>query len=236
MRGLTAVPRSRRQRGLSLVEMMVGIAVGLFIVAAASLLVAGQLSDNRRLLLETQLHQDLRATADIITRELRRAGGWPGAISTVWAPGAAAVANPFATLSPSSTAGSEVSFNYRRQLAGNAATEGPYGFKLDGYTIKTLMSSGAGWQDLTDSTTMKVTSFQITPSTSAAYVLPCPRLCADGTQSCWPTLKVRNLEVAISAESTSDSSVKRSLVTRVRVRNDFVQFNDAAHPLDFCPA
>ena len=51
---------------------MVGVAVGLFVVAAASMLVATQLSDNRRLTLETQVQQDLRAAADIITRELRR--------------------------------------------------------------------------------------------------------------------------------------------------------------------
>ena len=52
------------QRGLSIVEMMVGIAVGLIVVAAATLMVAGQLADNRRLLLETQVQQDLRASAD----------------------------------------------------------------------------------------------------------------------------------------------------------------------------
>ena len=55
---------------------MVGVAIGLFVVAAASMLVVTQLSDNRRLTLETQVQQDLRATADIITRELRRAGHW----------------------------------------------------------------------------------------------------------------------------------------------------------------
>lgn len=63
-----------RQRGLSLVELLVGISVGLFVLAGATLLLSTQLGDNRRLLLETQLQQDLRATMDIITRELRRAG------------------------------------------------------------------------------------------------------------------------------------------------------------------
>ena len=54
--------------------MMVGIAIGLFIVAGAVALVATQLGENRRMLLETQVQQDLRAAADIITRELRRGG------------------------------------------------------------------------------------------------------------------------------------------------------------------
>ena len=66
--------RSGSQRGLSIVELMVGIAIGLIIVAAASLLMSGQLNENRRLLAETQLQQDLRAASDIITRELRRIG------------------------------------------------------------------------------------------------------------------------------------------------------------------
>ena len=74
----------RRQRGLSIVELMVGVAIGLFVVAAASMLVVTQLSDNRRLTLETQVQQDLRATADIITRELRRAGHWGKARDGVW--------------------------------------------------------------------------------------------------------------------------------------------------------
>ena len=64
---------TKNQFGYSLVELMVGITIGLFIVAATSLMISTQLSGNRRMLLETQLNQDLRATADIITRELRRA-------------------------------------------------------------------------------------------------------------------------------------------------------------------
>ena len=81
-------------RGLSIVELMVGIAVGMFVLAGASLLASSQLSDNRQLLLETQVQQDLRATADLIARELRRGGYWANAGSTVW-PAAAPAVNPY---------------------------------------------------------------------------------------------------------------------------------------------
>ena len=76
---------------------MVGVAIGLFVVAAATMLVATQLSDNRRLMLETQVQQDLRATADIIARELRRAGHWAKARDGVWYEGNAAAVrdNPY---------------------------------------------------------------------------------------------------------------------------------------------
>ena len=41
---------SRAQRGMTLVELMVGITVGLFVVAAAATLMSAQLVDNRKLL------------------------------------------------------------------------------------------------------------------------------------------------------------------------------------------
>ena len=54
----------RPPRGVSIVELMVGITIGLFILAAATVMLTSQLADNRRLLLEAQVQQDLRATAD----------------------------------------------------------------------------------------------------------------------------------------------------------------------------
>jgi len=40
-----------------------------------------QLGDNRRLLLEAQMQQDMRTAADLISRDLRRAGYWTRPIS-----------------------------------------------------------------------------------------------------------------------------------------------------------
>ena len=64
----------RHSRGISLVELMVGIAVGMIVVAGASVMLVNQVNEHRRLMLETQVQQDLRASADLILRELRRAG------------------------------------------------------------------------------------------------------------------------------------------------------------------
>jgi len=103
------------QQGLSLVELMVGITIGLFVVAAASLVVSNQLFDNRRLLLETQLQQDLRATMDIITRQLRRAGGQARNLSgqaLIASPGGAGgSSNLFQAVTPDTAAGSTATFS-----------------------------------------------------------------------------------------------------------------------------
>ena len=228
--------RSLRQRGLSLVELMVGIAVGMFVVAAASTLVATQLFDNRRLLLEVQVQQDLRATADIITRDLRRIGSW-GFVTTasdgVWTLGAQAVPNSTPTdVALSGGAGaSKLEYSSSRTVG----TTGPYGFWLVGGVLKSQLGT-AGWQPMTDENTMTVTSFNITEQSEPAIRVACPKRCTDGTQACWPTVVVRSLVVDISGKSATDDTVKRSVRSVVRVRNDQVKFNDILNPDAACPA
>jgi type IV pilus assembly protein PilW len=228
------VHRVRHQRGLSLIELMVGMAIGLFVVAAAVMLVSAQLSDNRRLLLETQVQQDLRATADIIARELRRAGAWSRAETGVWTPTTPVTgpaANPFMAVSPSSGSATVVGFDYSRP--GDAG--GPYGFKLEGGAIKTLLA-GAGWQELTDKNVLTVQTFTVETDNSAAVRLPCPKACpspppvGQPADYCWPTIGVRSLIVTISGRAVSDAAVERTVVSRVRLHNDAVDFNAGAGP------
>ena len=210
----------QRPRGLSLVELLVGIAVGMFVVASAAMLVSTQLNDNRKLLLETQVQQDLRATADIITRELRRAGHWNNAASFVWTASGASALNPYSVVTTNAGPPAEVGFKYWRQ----ANESGPFGFKQDGNVLKTLLGAG-GWQELTDGNTLRITALSITPHDGPSTRLPCPKACPlpGGGEGCWPTLTVRELDVDISGEAASDPSVKRSLRTVVRLRNDLVQ-------------
>lgn len=232
-----------RQRGLSLVELMVGITVGLFVVAAAATLVANQLSDNRRLLLETQVQQDLRATMDIITRQMRRAGSvMPVNVEAGIAasPVAGGASMPYSSMTPVTAAATETQFKFYF----DADQQGPYGFKLESGTVKTLMPrliGAAQWQDLTDPNTVVVTSFSITPRTVTSTPLPCPKLCPPDPsdpsgQYCWPRLVVRSYIVDLQARAKSDPAVQRALRNEVRVRNDLVQFNGATPTSPVCPS
>jgi hypothetical protein len=212
---------------------MVGVAIGLVIVAAAALLMTGQLVENRRLLVETQMQQDLRGAADIITRELRRAGTQTDsdALDMLWYPGAAEVRynSKAAVLSVSTGL---VTFDYGVDLK-----VGPYGFRLSSSGVIETQLGSSGWQDLTDGNVMRVLSFTPTLSVATAtpILLPCPNLCADGTSNCWPTFQVRELNMGVSAEAKSDPTVKRSIGSSVRLRNDFVRFADPSTNR-ICPA
>lgn len=220
----------RRQRGISLVELLVGVTVGLFVAAAAGMLVATQLADNRKLLAETQLQQDLRSAVDIMTRELRRSGYSDAASEWVWPPTTLGE-NAFATVTLTGT--TQIVFKYRRA----AFDEGPYGFRYDS-TAQTIQSQlgGTGWQELTDPRAVKVTAFNVRAvDTGGEVALPCPRLCSDGTDACWPRQLVREYVISITGQAANDASVQRSLQTRVRMRNDSVRFTDPAYPTRICP-
>ena len=224
------------QRGMSLIELMVGITIGLIIVAAASLLMTSQLVENRRLITETQVQQDLRAATDLMAREMRRVGavGEAQILGSLWYPGTpGTVTNPFAP-SLVATTGVKVDFDYHPGVSSN--TPGPFGFELQGTAVKSLIRGVR--QELTDPNVMRVTSLTPSVSTdsSAAVLMPCPTICPglDPT-GCWPKYQVRRTTIGLQAEARNDANVKRTMSSTVRVRNDYVVFSNAAAN-QMCPA
>ena len=211
------------QHGLSMVELLVGAAIALFIAAAGTTLLAGNLRENRSLLLEARVTQDLRTAADVITRDLRRAGYWAAATDGVWSVDApAAVANPYVALAPGAAASDAVSFRYSRDTVENNLVDSneQFGFRLRNGALE--MQLGAGnWQALTDAGTLVVTAFSVTPGVQEISLqhlcdVPCP----PASVTCPPRQQVRSLAVVLSARSATDASVTRSLHSTVRLRND----------------
>jgi len=214
---------SRAPRGFSMVELLVGVAVGLFIAAAGATLLTANLRENRSLLLESRLMQDLRTAADVIARDLRRAGYWAAATSGVWTKGTTNVlTNPYAAVAPSTAASDAVAFRFSRDAAENNSVDAneQFGFRLRKGALEIQLGSG-NWQALTDTGTLSVTEFSVTPSVEeislASY---CASPCPAGSSTCPPRQQVRSLAVSISGRSTSDASVTRSVRSNVRLRND----------------
>jgi type IV pilus assembly protein PilW len=237
---LAAGSSRRRQRGLSIVELMVGVTIGLLVVAAAAIMMSGQMVENRRLLLSAQLQQDLRAAGDIMTRELRRSAhlsenrvaGWPSSLDTIDSyVGTSLTAgrvqvNPWQASLVVATGGQQVTYSYTASETGTLS--GDFGFRLNTTTgtLQSSLGNGRGYQDLTDANTMRVTAFSVVLSNAGAtpVSLPCAKACADGTAACWPTYNVRQLQFTISAEAKADTSIKREIKGMVRARNDRVNF------------
>jgi prepilin peptidase dependent protein B len=214
-----------QQQGLSMVELLVGMAVGLFIAAAGVTLMAGNLRENRALMLESRLMQDLRTAADIIARDLRRAGYWAGASGAIRpAVAASAVANPYLAVAPSAAASDSVSFAYSRDATENQSVDSneQFGFRLRRGVIEMQLGSG-NWQALTDANTVIVSQFTVSPSVEEISLAnQCAQACPAGQNDCPPRQQVRSLAVSITARSSADAKVQRSLQSSVRLRNDAI--------------
>jgi type IV pilus assembly protein PilW len=209
--------------GLSLVELLVAVAVGLFIVATASTLFVGQLREHRGLLIESRLMQELRTTADLVTRDLRRAGHWGAAGAGVWQRGASGVlANPYAALAwPADPASAALAFRFSRDLVENHVVDDNenFGLRLRRGVIE-MQLGAAGWQALTDAGSVVVTAFNITPTVQTLSLADyCPRGCSGS--SC-PQQQLRSLVVQISGQAARDPRIVRSLISEVRLRNDAI--------------
>ena len=220
-------PARHMGRGLSIVELMVGITIGLFILAGATMVLTTQLGDNRRLLLEAQVQQDLRTTADMISRDLRAAGYWVRAFSQVWPTvGVAAQANPYST-TPIAITGNDTSVVYSRSL-NDEATGANFeddvitdnersGFRLKTDTGAIQVQLGQGnWQDLTDPAVVTVSNFNMVINTTRLDLPLNPR----GPGGCTLKQAVRDVVLTIDMQAAHDSTVRRSLVNRIRLRND----------------
>lgn len=228
----------RRQmptKGVSIVELMIGVTIGLFILAGASLVMTGQINDNRRLLLDTQVQQDLRAVSALIVRDVRRANYYGLAHRKIW-PGSLtpATQNPYALLLPAASDGSD-SLQYERSLddqSGSAAgTDNDVVSNAERVTIAlndtnhsiemTLGDSAP--QALTDPNTLRVTSLNFTVAVRDLAV-PCGIVCpAVGPLGCPLFQRVRQVEFEIVGEAVHDARVRRSLRESVRLQNDIVR-------------
>ncbi len=208
-----------------MVELLVGLAVGLFIAAAGMTLMASNLRENRALMLESRLMQDLRTASDIVTRDLRRAGYWAGAIASVHVPtGTQALANPYVGISPSTAASDAVSFAFSRDATENHNLDSNehFGFRLRRGVIEMQLGSG-NWQAITDANTVVVSEFRVVPRVEDIDLSSqCATACAAGDASCPPRQHVRSLSVSIAARSSADAKVQRTLNSSVRLRNDSI--------------
>jgi type IV pilus assembly protein PilW len=219
--------------------LLVGVAIGLFILTGALKLFGDYINNNRRLMMETRVNQDMRAAADLIARDLRRAGYWGNATGGVVTSNAQPVTtvSPYATVSPTgTTAATTTTYSYSQGTENNTLDSAEnFGFRLSSGVLEYLQG-GTNWQAITDSNTLTVSNFTVTPvqkciplqqyctgggsSTCAACTLDATTGCPTSACVTCPFLNVRSYNIALQGTSTTDASVIRNLQEMVRVRND----------------
>lgn len=202
---------SHRQNGLSIVELMIAIAGGLFLMLGLVTFLANNLKFNADTAKAVRLSQELRSTMDLMERDIRRASSWGTAELGI---GATPVSNPFGTIN-TATAGC-ILYSYDQNLDGALNTSGPderFGFLLDAGAVK--MRNGSGtytcaaspeWEAITDANSVTVTALTFAPTSTAAV---------NNTR-----VTVRDITITLTGQLKNDASVVQTLTETVRVRND----------------
>lgn len=214
---------------------MVGITIGMVILVATTWIGGSQLLDQRNLVQQAQLQQELRLIAETISRDITRAGYWGRATMAVW-PDAAALAsatdNPYAAMEPSQGASTGITYSRSTDEDGDQPVESEDGvidgieqsafvYNADDKTIEMRLSNGR-FQALTDPSVIVVTAFDVDIEVVALPV-PCGTGCvASGPDGAQLLQCLRTAAITIEAHLASDPAVTRSTTVNARLRNDLL--------------
>lgn len=204
-----------QQRGFTLVELMAGLAIGLSVVVLALGLLAFQLQDTRRQLADLRLTHDLQTIAEVISRDLARAGHRVPA-------GTAAVAGSADPAIAFAESGDGLSVDYAATPASGTASS-RFGYRLRSGVVE-MAFGGGHWQALSDATSMRVTRLEFTPDIRRIDLRDfCSRSCDTG--AC-PYQLQRQVRIRMQALATDQAAAAggamREALVEARVRNDAV--------------
>lgn len=217
---------------MTLVELLVGLTVSLFLMAGAAALMTQQLHEHRRMLAQTQLQADLRALQVLLRRELRQAGAWGEPGAWLWTPETGTPrANPYDTIE---VRAGELRFASSQAVSDPTQREDQ---RLDDADRKALRwrgatlefrTDGGRFQPLNDPSSVAVRRFE---ADQEAVVMDAELTCAQpcgSTAQCPPRVTVRTLRVQIDVEAVSDPRVRRSVDWRIPIDSPGVEGQCAA--------
>lgn len=192
----------QRQHGLSMIELMVGVAIALIVTAAAGTLFVVQLRESRALLLDTRLTQELHRASELIARDLRRAG---------YSGHAGIAANPYA-YAAAATPTDAISLRYSMDASENDRVDAneQFGFRRRNGAIEIQLGND-NWQSVTDPNAATVTGFSVTPLLAETAIATA----CGGTR-----LQTRSVAILITATAANDPRITRSVRSTAQVRAD----------------
>lgn len=213
----------KNQKGFTLTELIIAISINMIVLIALISIFVTNLRQYRFFLNTNILHQQLQLAMDIMTSDIRRAGYWANASNDAHTN---QNNNPFMAsgLDISIPAGNTcILFSYDHDNNGSLPSIGSgsdderYGYRLSGGAIQTrpwgasfsCTAAASAWENMTDPTIITITALTFTLSTQTVVSGP-------GTAS----ILLRSVDITITGQLTSDSTVTQTLTQHVRIRND----------------
>ena len=221
------------QAGLTLVDLLLGMALGLFLCATAGGLKLSQLREHKHLLAETLLQQDLRNAMSLMQLEIRRAGAELEAHELVPEPGTETRAPRVAptlevlldgTPVPHTTPGDGLLLSFDRADADAGKGRVDRGFRLRQGQLQYLLERS--WQPWNDGNTVRFTRLFVHLDRQSLAAAACA--CPEGAATCIAGLQGQLVDVVLTGQSLLDASAVRSLHSTVHVRNDQLELTPSS--------
>lgn len=204
------------QKGLSIIEMMVAMAMGLVVLAGLLGVVFDTLRANGDSLKAIRLNQEIRTLMDLMVRDIRRSGYTSNYASSI---GSIAVGSGLTNTLVISNNGNTINYQYDLNSNGTFDSNESFGFRLSNGTVQAL--NGGTWTTLSDPNVTNITSltFCLLPSADNVCLTAVPAA-AKVTSSGSAQIYVHEVRITLQGSLKADTSTSRKLVESVRVRND----------------
>jgi prepilin-type N-terminal cleavage/methylation domain-containing protein len=205
------------QQGLTLLEILIAMAMGLIILSAALGIFVSMIKADTDNVKTIQLNQELRGAMSLMTRDIRRAGANQNAAANATG---SPPSNPFSVAggtrltieaNPQGDANSCITYSYDSESPfGTSESSEKYGFRLDpvDHTVETrngdnACSATSGWLDLTDKNLVNITGLSFTDTTVVQA-----------------GINIRQITITLSGYLARDNTITRTITETVKLRND----------------
>lgn len=210
--------RRIKQSGFTITELLVGVTAGLMVVSGGIAIMVSILSSNSDVVKTSRLNMDLTAILAIMSSEIRRAG-YNGDLADD------------DTFNTTDNVSLEIpdSHNCIHYAYANGNVALHYGFRHDSENKEVLMTTqpqdpdsfscangGGDWERLNDKKQILIPNLTITPDTACLDKDGLTLTCGDEDEY----VRVRQVRLSITGQSTDDSTITSTVETVVRLRND----------------
>lgn len=227
----------KNQTGLSLIEIMISLTIGLILLAAILSLYGVVVNSSTATLRSVRLNHDMEAIMNLMINEIRRAGYWGNATVN-----ANSLENPFtsgkADINIPNTGCILYSYDggtSTNESNGNIENNEYFGFKLgnnNAIMMRLSITDPAAsdscdhgrWESFTNENEITITNLSFT--SSILLDDRCLNFTANPTRTCSSAItnddlaEKRIIDVSMTGRLASDSSITHTLTSRIEVRNN----------------
>lgn len=230
----------RKQDGVTLVELMIGLTVGALVLAGALTMFAKIIFSGLENTRAMRLNQQLRGTLDFIHRDLQRAGYVNAFDIATWGPdingdypGRVAMATKIDLSGVVTIGANSIEYRYDLDKDGVLDCDELFGFRLNAGAVESGRGTGnpcavGGWQGMSSSE-VTITTLTFTESVPDSITY---EVVGDGVDAIAPLdnfadcgsgetcLHRRKIDVVLTGELVSDATVTMTLEDSVKIKND----------------